>query len=121
MDYQPPGYIQCVGDERFPRYVIRDRAGKFWAGESVWSGNPSEAVLFYRELDAVTTCNRHCLGDEADTFTATVVLTVHAGRWTEEELAAHLRRHRKFCIAGHGDKGGLLLEILPGTLKKVEP
>ena len=122
MDYLPPGRVQRVNDERFPRYVIRDCLGQFWAGESRWSANPSDAILFCREIDATETRNRFCLGgDVADTFTATVVVTVHARRWSAKELARHLGRHRKFCIGGPVDKQGLLLEILPDTLKKVEP
>ena len=56
----------------------------------------------------------------ADTFTATVVVTVHAGRWSTKELARHLKRHRKFFIGGPAGKEGLLLEIVPDTLRKVE-
>ena len=79
-------------------------------------------MLFSREIDAMEARNWHCLGgDTADTFTATIVLTVHAGRWSVEELAARLKRHRKFCINGPAGKGGFLLEILPETLKKVKP
>jgi hypothetical protein len=63
--------------------------------------------------------NRYCLGDEADTFTATVVVTVHARRWSAEELARFLKRHRTFAIGGPAGKEGLLLEIVPDTLKKV--
>ena len=48
MDYMPPGYIQRVGDERFPRFVIRDGVGQCWAGEERrWRDKPSEAVLFH--------------------------------------------------------------------------
>lgn len=64
--------------------------------------------------------NRYCLGDEADTFSVSVVLAVHAGRWSAEELARHLEQHRKFFIGGPAGKEGLLLEIVPGTLKKVD-
>ena len=78
--------------------------------------------MFCRETDAMEARNRHCLGgDTADTFMATVVLTVHAGRWSVEELAAHLGRNRKFCTGGSARKGGILLEILPGTLRRPEP
>jgi 23S rRNA pseudoU1915 N3-methylase RlmH len=66
--------------------------------------------------------NRCCLGgDEADTFVVTVLVTVHARRWSAKELARHLGRHRKFFIGGPAGKEGLLLEIVPDTLKKVEP
>ncbi len=65
--------------------------------------------------------NRYCLGgDEADTFTATIILTVHARRWSKKELARHLKRHKKFCIGGPAGKEGVLLEIVPDTLKKVK-
>jgi len=120
MDYLPPGHVVKVCDPRWSRWLIRDGLGQYWAGDH-WSSNPSEAVFFHREIDAVEARNRHCLGgDTADTFTATVVVTVHAGCWSVEELAAYLGRHRRFCMAGYGDKKGLLLEILPGTLKKVK-
>ncbi len=123
LDYLPPGYIQRINHERFPRFIIRDGLGQFWAGEERrWSDKAADAVLFYRELDATEVRNRHCLGgDIADTFSVSSILTVHARRWSLEELARHLRRHRKFFIGGPGNKEGLLLEILPDSLKKVEP
>jgi hypothetical protein len=121
MDYAPPGRVVRVCDPRWSRWIIKDGSGKYWAGENQWRDEPSEATLFCREIDAMEARNRHCLGDVADTFTATVVVTVHAGRWTVEELADHLSRHRKFCAGGSPGKGGLLLEILPGTLRRPEP
>ena len=48
-------------------------------------------------------------------------MTVHARRWSEQELAAHLRRHRKFFIGGPHGKEGLLMEIMHKTLKKIKP
>ncbi len=120
MEYLPPGYVQRIGDERFRRFVIRDGLGQYWARDR-WSDKPADAVLFYRELDAMEARNRYCLGDEADTFTATVVVAVHARRWSVKELARHLKRHRKFFIGGPAEKEGLLLEIVSDTLKKVEP
>jgi hypothetical protein len=120
MDYLPPGYIQRLGDERFPRFVIRDGHGQYFARDR-WSDKPAEAVLFYRELDAMAARNRYCLGgDEADTFTVTVVVAVHAHRWSAEDLARHLKRHRRFFIGGPGGKEGLSLEIVPDTLTKVD-
>jgi hypothetical protein len=66
------------------------------------------------------TRNRHCLGgDVADTFTAKVRVSVHTGSWSTRDLAAHLKRHRRFCVGGSAGRGGLLLEIVPSTLKKV--
>jgi len=117
MDYLPPGYIQRIGDERFPRFVIRDGLGQYFARDR-WSDNPGDAVLFHQELEAMEARNRHCLGDEADTFTVSVVLAVHARRWSAEELARHLKRHRSFFIGGPAGKEGILLEIVPDTLKK---
>ena len=120
MDYLPPGYIQRIGHERFPRFIIRDGLGQYFARDR-WSDKPGDAVLFYRELDAVKVRNCHCLGDdEADVYTTTVVVTVHARRWSAEELARFLKRHREFYIGGPAGKEGLLLEIVPDTLKKVD-
>ena len=121
MNYLPPGRVQKIGDERFPRFVIRDGIGQYLASDDRWSDKPSDAVLFYSEIDATETRNRHCLGgDEADTFAVTLLVTVNARRWSEEELARHLNRHRKFFLKGLAGKEGLLLEIVPDTLKKVE-
>ena len=121
MDYLPPGRVQRIGDERFPRFIIRDGIGQFWAGKNRWSDKSSDAELFYTELDATKTRNRHCLGgDQADTFTVTVVVTVHARRWSAKELALFLKRHKEFFIGGPPGKEGLLLEIVPDTLNKVE-
>ena len=122
MDYMPPTRVVKVGDERFPRFCIRDDLGQWWAGEGRWRGKPCEAVLFHTEIAATEARNRCCLGgDVADTFTVTVVLTVHTRRWSRKELARHLKRHRTFCISGPPGKDGLLLEIMHKTLKKVEP
>ena len=121
MDYVPPGRVQRFGGRRFPRYVIRDSLGQYWAGEERrWSDNPSDSVLFCRELDAMLERNRCCLGDgKTDSFKVTVVLVVHGNRWTTKQLARHLKRHRRLAIGGPAGKGGLLLEIMPSTLKKV--
>jgi hypothetical protein len=121
MDYLPPGRVVRVGDRRFPRFVIRDCLDKFWAGEGRWSDEPSEALLFCRELDAAKQKNRYCLGEPADTFTVRVVVTAHPGRWLTKELARFLTRHREFCRGGPAGKGGLLLEIVPDTLRKTKP
>ena len=120
MDYLPPGYIQRIGHERFPRFIIRDGLGQYFARDR-WSDKPGDAVLFYRELDAVKVRNCHCLGtDEADVYTAMVVVTVQARRWSKQELARFLKRHREFHIGGPTGKEGLLLEIVPDTLKKFD-
>ncbi len=123
MDCLPPGRVVKVGDEWFPRFVIRDSLGQYWAGEERrWRDKPSDAVLFCSEIDATETRNRHCLGgDEADTFAVTLLVTVHARRWSGEELARHLKRHRKFFLKGLAGKEGLLLEIVPDTLTRIEP
>ena len=121
MDYEPPGRVQRFGGRRFPRWVIRDGRGRYWAGDRRWSDWPGEAVLFCRRIDATAARDRHCLGeDKADTFTAKVTVTVHARRWSKRELARHLEKHRRLCIGGPRGKGGLLLEIMPDTLKKVK-
>ena len=122
MDYLPPGYVERIGDKRFPRFVIKDVEGRFWAGEGRWSNKPAKALLFNREIDAAKQKNRFCLGGEkADTFVATIVITVHPKCWSRKALVAFLKRHREFCIGGPADKGGLLLEIVPDTLRKSKP
>jgi len=122
MDYTPPGRVVRVCDSRWSRFIIRDEHGLFWAGKNRWSNRPTDAVLFYSEVDAIEERNRCCLGgDKNDTFTATIVVTAHAACWTVEELVAYLQKHRKLAIAGYGGKRGMLAEILPETLKKVEP
>jgi hypothetical protein len=122
MDYIPPGYIQRTGDERFPRFIIRDGLGQYWAGEERrWRDKPSQAMLFHAEAAAVEERNRYCLGgDAADTFAVTMLVTVHARRWSEEDLARYLKRHRKFFLRGTAGKEGILLELVPDTLKRVE-
>ena len=67
MDYLPPGRVVKIGDERFPRFIIRDCLGQYWARDR-WSDKPADAVLFCRELDAVEARNRHCLGCEEPSF-----------------------------------------------------
>jgi hypothetical protein len=122
MEYMPPGRVVKVGDPRWSRWVIKDGLGQFLAAENHWSDDPAKAVLFCSEIDATETRNRCALGgDEADTFVVTVVVTVHARRWSEKELARFLKRHRQFFIGGPAGKEGLLLEIVPDTLKRIEP
>ena len=122
MDFMPPGRVVKVGDPRWNRYVIRDGLGQYWAGEeSRWREKPGEAILFHTEVAALRERNRCCLGDCADTFTATVVVTVHVPRWSRKELARHLDRHGKFYLPGVVGKSGLSLEIVPDTLRKVKP
>jgi hypothetical protein len=122
MDYLPPGRVVRVGDGRFPRWVVKDAENRYWAGEGQWSDEPSEALLFCREIEAAKQKNRHCLGgDDADTFTVRVVVTVHPGRWSEKELARFLSRHREFFRGGPPGKEGLLLEIVPDTLRRAKP
>ena len=85
------------------RYPILAGAGSSYGTASGNTGlanggatNPSEAVLFHRETDAIEARNRLGLGgDAADTFITTIVLSTHQGEWTAEELTAYLQRHRK--------------------------
>ena len=122
MDYMPPGYVVRVCDRRWSRWIIIDGMGQYWAGEQRrWSDKQSDAMLFCRQTDALTVCNRHCMGGyEIDTYHVSVVLTVIAGQWSRKTLMRRLKRRRLFCASGPNGKDGLLLEILPGTLKKVE-
>ena len=121
MDYLPPGRVVRVGDRRWRRFVIRDCLDRFWAGQGRWSDNPSGRSWFCREIDATKQRSRYCLGDTADTFTATVVVTVHPKCWSRKALVAFLKRHREFCIGGPAGMKGLLLEIVPDTLRKTKP
>ena len=83
---------------------------------------PSEAVLFHTEVAAMEERNRFCLGgDVAETYAVSVLVTVHPGRWSDEELARFLKRHREFCSGRPRRERGILLEILPDTLRKVKP
>ena len=122
-DFMPPGYVQRIDHEKFPRYVIRDGVGQWWAGEqSRWKSKPAEAVLFTTEVAAMEERNRcGLLGDPADTFKAVVIVTVHASRWSKAELLHHLKHHREFHVEGYDDKEGLLVEVLLDTLRKVKP
>lgn len=120
MDFMPDGFIEKTDNER---YVIRDGVGQWWAGkERRWRATPSEAILFDAEMAALEERNRYCLGDEADAlrFEIVAVLTVYARCWSLTELARHLEQHRKLYISGPPGKEGVLLELLPDTLKKVE-
>ena len=122
MDYLPPGRVVQVCDPRWSRWVISDSLGQFFTTGKHWTDDPAKAVLFCRELDALAVCNHHCLGGyKADTYKVTVTLTVTAGRWTRKELLRRLKRHRLFCASGPPGKDGLLMEILPKTLRKVKP
>jgi len=119
MDEMPPSYVEKVGDGAFPRYVIRDRSGRYWARDR-WSDNPSEAVLFCREIEAIEAKNRYCLdGHERDTFVSTAVVCVRASQWTAEELSAWLKQHGRFFLPGPRGNKGMTIAILPSAVKKV--
>ena len=120
MDFMPPSRVVKVSDPRWSRFVIRDSIGQYWANER-WSDNPSDAVLFHRETDAIEARNRLGFsGDAADTFVTTIVLSTHHGEWTAEELTAYLQRHRRSFMKGPTGKKGILLEIVPDGVKKME-
>ncbi len=122
MDYLPPGNIVKIGDPRWRRWAIQDGTAQWWCGKQRrWRDNPSEAVLFCREMDAIEARNRCCLGDAGDTFAVTVSIVTYAGRWSRKALAAFLKRHKEFFVKGPAGKEGMLLEILPRTLRKVVP
>jgi hypothetical protein len=120
MDCMFPVFVRRIGDN-WVRYVLKDAIGQIWTGKG-WGSKLSEALLFHSELDAIETRNRLDFNgdDEADTFITQVVLTVHRGKWTMDELIAHMRRHRSSYLNGPPGKGGILLEILPTELRKVE-
>jgi hypothetical protein len=114
-----PVFVRRIGNG-WIRWVLRDAIGQSWTGTG-WTGERSEALLFHSELDAIEARNRLGFrGDAADTFVAHVVLTVHRGKWTAEELRAYLKRHRRSWLRGSGGRLGILLELLPDGLKKVE-
>jgi hypothetical protein len=121
LDYLPPGRVVKVCDPRWGRWLIMDGLSQYFAGNGRWSDNPSDAVLYCRELDAIAERNRCCLGDAGETFVAQIAIVTHAGRWSRKTLANFLKRHREFFIGGPAGKEGLLLEIVPDSLKKVEP
>lgn len=119
MDFMPDGFIEKTGD----KYAVRDGVGQWWAGkEQRWQATPSEAMLFATEMEALEERNRYCLGDEADAlqFEIVAVLTVYVRRWSLTQLAHHLEQHRKLYISGPPGKEGVLIELLPESLTKVE-
>jgi hypothetical protein len=120
-DHLPPVFVRRIGDQ-YPRYLLQDSTDLFWAGDLCWTNHPSCAVLFYSEVDAIEARNRLALGGDAgDTFAATILVTTHVGEWTAEELISYMRKHRKSFLRGPRGKRGILLEIVPDVLKKVEP
>jgi hypothetical protein len=122
MDFMPPGYIVRVGDERFPRYAIRDGVGQWWAGEERrWRPNPSEAVLFHVEATAAEERARHCLGDDpVGAFSVMVMVSCAPRRWSMKQVLRFLRRHWRFFTCTPDGKRGLLLEVVPDRLRKIE-
>ena len=122
MEYLPPGRVERVGDSRWRRWLITDGLGQYLTTGNRWTNDPAKAALFCRQTDALAVCNRHCLGGyQADTYQVSVILTVTAGHYSRKEVLRRLKRHRLFAASGPRGKDGLLLEILPKTLKKVEP
>jgi hypothetical protein len=78
-------------------------------------------MLFHAEASAIEERNRHCLGgDEPTTYAVTVLVRVHPRYWSEKDLARCLKRRKKYFLNTAG-KEGILLEIVPDTLKRIEP
>ena len=117
----PPTYVQKVCDARWSRFVIRDGLGQFWTG-SGWSDNPSQAVLYCSEGDALAARICHCSTGEQvrDTFTATIIVVVASAQWTTEELVEHLKRYGKFVLRKSSEARGVVVEVVWDDLHKVE-
>jgi hypothetical protein len=108
MRFTPPASVQQVGDLRWRRFLIRDGGGHYWTGQT-WSDNPSEAMLFIRESDAMRAGLRLHDGETA-TFKATVSVSVGKGEWTLQDLRKYLTAWGRF----------LLLKSLETRVVKVE-
>jgi len=122
VDYMPPAYVQKVCDARWARYVVKDGIGQYFTG-SGWSENPSEAVLYYTEGDALAARIRYCSpGDLVrDTFVASiVVVTVGKGEWTPQELATYLRRRGRFFLQHASELKAIAVEVIVDDLKHVK-
>ena len=121
MDYMPPAYIQRIGDPRWARYVVKDGVGQYFTG-SGWSDNPSQAVLFYSEADALAARIRHCSAGDfvRDTFVAGIVVVVASDQWTTEELVEHLKRYGKFTLRKSREQRGVVVEFVWDDLRRVE-
>jgi hypothetical protein len=96
MDFSPPASVCQVCDPRWRRFLIRDGGGHYWTGQG-WSDNPSAAMLFIRESDAVRVGLR-LHEDGTERFKATIAVTVGKGEWTIEELTKYLMRWGRFIV-----------------------
>jgi hypothetical protein len=96
MDFSPPASVRQVGDLRWRRFVIRDGGGHYWTGQG-WSDNPSAAMLFLRESDAVRVGLR-LHKDGTERFKVNVIITVGKGEWTLEDLRKHLTAWGRFIV-----------------------
>lgn len=116
----PQVYVMQVGDPRWSRYVIVDLDGRYWSRNG-WTGIRGDADLFGNEEDALAARNRHCTeGEETETYTATVVVTVTKGQWTEDELRRYLRYRGKFYRQHASELKAIIVEVVPDDLKRVE-
>jgi hypothetical protein len=111
VDYLPPGFVQRIGDERFPRFVIRDGLGQFWARDR-WSDEPAEAMVYLRESEAMRTALQlHEIDGAKDTFKACVIVSVTKNTWKLEELVAFLKRWGRFLVMQNEDTREVHVEI----------
>lgn len=72
LDYMPPGRVQKIGDERFPRFIIRDALGQYFARPMEQQARRCRPVLRRTRRDRRTQpalpgrCQRHVHRDGLD-------------------------------------------------------
>ena len=111
MEFVPPISVRRVGDPQFLRFVVRDGGGHYWTGEG-WSNNPSEAMLYRRESEAMRAgLDLHELDGVTETFMANVIVSVTRDAWRLEELIQHLKRWGRFVMLKNQETRAVKVEI----------
>ncbi len=111
MEFVPPVSVRRVGDSRFLRFIVRDGGGHYWTGQE-WSDNPAEAMLYFRESEAMRAgLQVHDTDGETATFKACVIVSVTRDAWRLEELVTFLKRWGRFILMKNQETRAVTIEI----------
>ena len=95
-------YIEAVGPEAHPRYLIADRDQGTWDGGD-WDASRKKYLLFYTFQDAAKELAEIQFAEDFDkpkaTYTATIQVTVAGEKqMDQDELRKYLYKATKLCL-----------------------
>ncbi len=96
--------VQMVGDERWPRWAIKDSHRRWYTGDD-WSDDPKHACLFATEAEAKETCSRFRDDVPLRRFFVPIRMVVNANAdFTLDELRDYLTRNVRLYLENDSGK-----------------